>query len=94
VTAEGAFWADAASAFKELPMPRKEKLIVVRHGGDELLFYAPAELTKAQRRVVRSVTRKFAIQEFGEAKVKEAEQDGMALIVGASVPVAVAARPQ
>ncbi len=67
-------------------MPRKDKLIMVRHGSDGLLFSSSAGLTRAQQRVLRSLTRALAVREFGEAKVLEAEQTGLALIVGCAAP--------
>ena len=60
-------------------MARTAKLIVLRHSGDELLFAGLAGLTAGQKKVVRSLTRKKAVLEFGEARVREAEQTGLAL---------------
>jgi hypothetical protein len=68
------------AARRRKTMARKEKLIVVRNSGDELLFASPSGLTSAQRKVVRSITRTMAIREFGEAKVREAEATGLALM--------------
>jgi hypothetical protein len=64
----------------EASMARQQaKMIVVQHNGDALLFAGP-QLSKAQKKVLRGITREHAVAQFGEAKVREAEQTGLALM--------------